>query len=155
MALSAADGLALTCLLLGVSTLVWHDAVARGLAGMQVWRPVHGPRLRLTVVATGVAYVAIGVLLLLGRSGPALALSNLALVGLMVGLVRPPRPWLVSPRAAASSCPRPPRVDTSLSARRLYCPRVGDSAGLTAVSLALLGWRSCGQRAGSADARAL
>ena len=37
------------------------------------------PRLRLTVLATGVAYVAIGVLLLFGRSGPALALSNLAL----------------------------------------------------------------------------
>lgn len=49
-------------------------------------------RLRLTVLATGAAYVAIGVLLLLGRSGPALALSDLALVGLVFGLVRTPRP---------------------------------------------------------------
>ena len=89
---SAAEGLALVCLLLGVRAVVWHDAVARGLAGTRAGRAVPRARLRLTVLATGAAHVAIGVLLLLGRSGPALALSDLALVGLVFGLVRTPRP---------------------------------------------------------------
>ncbi len=67
--------------------MVWHDAGRYAGGG-------RGPRarLRLPALATGATYVAIGVLLLRGRSGPALALSDLALVGLVFGLVRPPRP---------------------------------------------------------------
>lgn len=75
-----------------MSAVVGHDAVGRGLAGMQVWRPVSGPRLRLPLRATGAAHVAIGVLLLLGCSGPAPMLSHLALAALAFGLVRPSRP---------------------------------------------------------------